>query len=46
MVYIGRSRKGVKRFNIANKYKKNTKLYEAMTTKPYSAYIVFDSDDI
>lgn len=46
MVYVGRSKVGVKRFNNASKYKKNEKLYNAMTTKPYRAYIVFDSDDI
>ena len=46
MVYIGRSRVGVKRFNQPRCYKDNPELYEAMTTKPYRASIVFDSDDI
>ncbi len=45
-VYIGRSREGVNRFNNPNCYKSNKKLYEAMTTKPYTAKIVYESDNI
>ena len=45
-VYIGRSRIGVNRFNNANCYKSNKKLYEAMTTQKYRAIIVFESDSI
>lgn len=46
MIYVGRSRAGVRRFNQPSCYKDNPELYEAMTTKPYKASIVFDSDDI
>ena len=41
-VYIGRSRQGVNRFNNPNCYKSNKKLYEAMTTKKYTAKIVYE----
>jgi len=45
-VYIGRSRQGVDRFNNISCYRKNNELYTALTTKPYKASIVFESDDI
>ena len=45
-VYIGRSNRDTKRFNNPRCYKPNPWLYEAMTTKPYKAWIIFESDDI
>ena len=45
-VYVGRSRQGVNRFGNPECYKNNKELYIALTTKPYKASIVFESDDI